>query len=211
MNSFANRIAAKSLSAVAVAATVAAVAIGINPIGPADAASPRSPQPGVVEHSFTKQFVSATAPSARGVLPAGARPVAAGETPKIRCGQVLTTTIYTAWDVWGTSITLVSMQSQQYTVWCSGKVYVNWYKINCNPLTVGLLDFTCVGNNSHGVIGNGTSEANPWYNQPVVLTYWSGPEPWDWTTESGTAYCRTYMWSNGKTNEWCSLSFPVNF
>jgi hypothetical protein len=174
--------------------------------GVADAATQIRPAqataaPRIVKHVTTEVYVSSGAPT-NGQLPSGATKAQHGVAPHISCGQYLTDQISTRWDIWGTSDTLLSLSSTDYTQWCSGRVYTSSYRIYCQNITWGIYNFTCLGGNSHGIIGQGTSQVNPWYNQPVMMTYWTG----SWHVDYGTGYGRNYMSSNGSTNEWFSLS-----
>ena len=171
--------------------------------GIAGAATPSGQvtSPHLVKHVTTVEYVSTSAPSGTQVGRDASR-VPAGVTPKISCGQYLTVTESTSWDIWGTSVVLLSLSSTDYTQWCSGRVYTQSYRIYCHNLTYGVYNFTCLGGNSSGVIGQGTSQVNPWYNQPVLMTYWTGA----WHSQTGTGYGRNYLSSNGATNEWFQLN-----
>lgn len=157
--------------------------------------------PRLVKHVTTVEYVSTTAPTS-GAVARDVTRVAHGVTPKISCGQYLTVSESTSWDIWGTSVVLLTLSSTDYTQWCSGRAYTQSYRIYCHNLTFGVYNFTCLGGNSSGVIGQGTSQVNPWYNQPVLMTYWTG----SWHTQTGTGYGRNYLSSNGATNEWFQLN-----
>jgi hypothetical protein len=193
-------------SSLALLAAVGALVLGVG-TGIASAATASNHQslasvPRLVAHMTKTEYVSAVLPTDRIAFSSTAKEVTAGETPQISCGQVLTDNISISWYIWGTGIRLMSLSSTDYTVWCSGKVYTQSYSIYCQNLTYGIYNFTCLGGNSSGVTGQGTSQVNPWYNQPVQLTYWAGR----WVVRTGTGYGRNYMSSNGATNEWFQLN-----
>lgn len=133
----------------------------------------------------------------------GAVTVPAGTTPQISCGQYLTYYLYAAYEMAGTNDVLTSLSSVDYTKWCSGKVYTQSYRIYCNNFMAGILNFTCV-NHSSGVIGQGSSKVNPWYNQSVILSIL---EPDGWDVTPGESYCRNYMTSTGGYSDWCTINW----
>lgn|ERR1022692_878334 len=193
-------------SSLTLLAAVGALVLGVG-TGIASAATPSNHQsltsvPRLVAHVTKTEYVSSVVPTDRTAFSRTAKEVTAGKTPQISCGQVLTDNISTSWYIWGTGIRLMSLSSTDYTVGCSGKVYTQSYSIYCHSLTYGIYNFTCLGGYSSGVIGQGTSQVNPWYNQPILLTYWAGT----WVVRNGTGYGRNYMSSNGATNAWFQLN-----
>jgi hypothetical protein len=188
-------IALCTVAAIAVPGTSASAQV--TPSGSDTATS----APTLVAHTVKTEYVSSVAPTSA-EFARSAKVVSEANAATIRCGQVLTDTISTSWNIWGTSVTILALRSTDYTVWCSGHVYTSSYGIYCHTLSYGFYNFTCLSGNSYGIIGQGRSQVNPWYNQPVMLTYWTGA----WHVKKGTGYCRNYMSSNGATNEWCQLN-----
>ncbi len=152
------------------------------------------------------RFVTETVTSGAPAGESGAKDASAvvpGATPRISCGQYLTYDLYAAYDLAGTSTVLTSLSSVDYTKWCSGKVYTESYHIYCNNFVDVLVNFTCV-NHTSGVIGQGSKEVNPWYNQSVILSVLD-LDGYDVTP--GESYCRNYMTSTGGYSDWCTINW----
>lgn len=152
------------------------------------------------------RFVTETVTSGAPAGERGAREAASvspGTSPRISCNQYLTYDLYAAYDLAGTSTVLTSLSSVDYTKWCSGKVYTESYHIYCDNFVDVLVNFTCVKSSS-GVIGQGSKEVNPWYNESVIL---SVLEPDGYDVTPGESYCRNYMTSTGGYSDWCTISW----
>ncbi len=204
-----NRILSRlaySLASVAVAGTFvlggAAVAGAAQPAGStagpsaATAASKAS-----TVHITSHLVVSNVAPTSP-EFTREAQPVREGVSPRISCGQYLTyyeTARYTEFGQ-----TFVQLTSTDYTQWCSGRTWTESYGVYCHNLYFVAANFFCMGGASWGIIGQGSYEVNPWYNQPVKAAVVT---PDGVEIESATAYCRNYMAANGYNNEWCSLTW----
>ncbi len=104
----------------------------------------------------------------------------------------------------------VGMGSSGYYYYCEGIETTSMHLV-CNNLYYVAIGLQCAGGYRWGVIGQGTSHVNPWYNQPVNILV-AEPEEFDgiWFATVGTyhgmVYCRTNFYSNGSYNNGCSLS-----
>jgi hypothetical protein len=131
---------------------------------------------------------------------------AAQSGPAVTKGEKLNWSMFAAWDVPGTKSDFVSLGSGGYYYY-DENVYTTWIQPYCGNIIAGAIDFICGSGARWGVIGNGTSHVNPWYNQPVEVVV-AAPDPSDPEFPVPgvyfmTIYCRTNFYSTGSYNNTC--------
>jgi hypothetical protein len=124
-----------------------------------------------------------------------------------KCGAKLNWYMDATWVVPGVNDLFVGFSSSGYYYYCGDIVGQVQHRV-CNNLYYGLIDFECTGSPTSGVIGEGTSHVNPWYNQPVnIVVLFPGEDDFPSIgIYGGTIYCRSNFYSSGKYNNNCSLS-----
>lgn len=167
----------------------------------ADAASTRTSAPRLVRHTTVTALVSTVAPGSS-AFARRATPVPDGVRPRLSCGQYLTVELSTSWTFGGTKV--MTLSSVDSTKWCSGKAYTESYARSCRNLNLVVAIFTCLGGATSGVIGQGSGEVNPWYDQPAQVQFLTAS---GYTTMSATAYGRNYFHANGTSSSWFTFNY----
>jgi hypothetical protein len=131
---------------------------------------------------------------------------AAATSSHVSCGAKLSWDMNATWVVPGVNDLFTGFSSNGYYYYCGDIVTQSLHPV-CSNLYYALIDFECSGHATYGVIGEGTSHVNPWYNQPVNIVVLSPEDDFPSVgIYGGTIYCRTNFYSSGKYNNNCSLT-----